>query len=109
MKRTRLRPISRKRAAERPARAAVWAAVLERDRRCALAPASYTHPGAVPACSGPLTPHHLRKASQGGGSTERNLVVCCTLHQVWIEDYPDDAYALGLVARRGDPGYDKLA
>jgi 5-methylcytosine-specific restriction endonuclease McrA len=53
-------------------------------------------------CFGGLTVHHLRKRSQGGADTEANLVTLCAGHNVWVEDHPEEAWGLGLVARRGE-------
>lgn len=98
MKRTRLRPKQRP-AEEIAERARVRADVFARDgHRCLLAARRD-----VPACSGTLTPHHLRKSGQGGSYTLRNLVSLCSFHNdSWVESHPDAAWALGLVCRNGD-------
>ena len=80
--------------------------VFARDNyQCRLAVVPGAH------CGGHLTPHHVRKASQGGGYTIENLVTCC-LHcndrLEWDPLFAADARTLGLVARRGDPRYDEL-
>lgn len=98
LRRTRIRPISRKRAAARDERAEIREQVFARDRhRCLLS--TY----GVGPCSGRLTPHHLRKEGQGGPYTVDNLLTLCSIHNDWVEDVPDLAWALGLVVRRGDP------
>lgn len=100
-RRTRLRPVSDRKRAERTAAQPVVDAVFARDGGCLMA--RYHGPAVVPGCFGPLTPHHLRKQSaRRGGWTERNLVTLCAHHNGWVEDHPDLAHALGLVLRRGD-------
>ena len=99
MKRTRLKPISDRRLAERDERAEMRDRVFTRDGgRCRLA-------GWLPdtgPCSGVLTVHHLRKSAQGGPYTLVNLLSLCAGHNTWVEDNPDLAHELGLVIRRGD-------
>jgi hypothetical protein len=98
LKRTRLQAVSKRREAEWPARTEMREQVFDRDgRRCVLA-GKNTGP-----CSGtPLTPHHLLKSGQGGPYTLCNLVTLCAGHNTWVEDHPPEAYALGLVIRRGE-------
>lgn len=64
----------------------------------------------LPQCSGPLSPHHRRKASSGGAYTVENLVTACVGHNGWIEDEPDTARLLfpHLVVRERDPEYEQL-
>lgn len=91
---------------ERARRLEVWKAIVARDRGCLL---RYV-PGAGD-CFGGLTPHHRRKSGQGGAYTEENLVVLCAGHNDRLEADADLAalgHSLGLVVRRGDPGYDDL-
>ena len=97
MKRSPLRPMSRKRRRASAGRAEIRAAVFARDgQHCRLA--GVTDAG---RCFGGLTPHHIVKASQGGPYTEENLVTLCSLHNSWVEDNPNHARALGLVRRGG--------
>lgn len=85
---------SRKVEADLPRRRKVRAAVFERDGNVCLMVA--LKPGHV--CHGtPLTVHHLKKASQGGTYTEDNLVTLCAYANGFVEDYPAEARALGLV------------
>lgn len=94
-----MRAVSKKRAKANRAKPGVWLAVLARDGGCQL----YRVPGAG-ACHGHLTPHHRRKASQGGTYTEDNLVVLCAHHNDQLEADADLAalgVQLGLVVRRG--------
>ena len=87
----RINPVSEKRRAERVERDAVRAKVLA-SGQCVLAGKWLGRP-----CGGPLTPHHLLKASQGGAYSEENLVPVCAVHNSTIEDYPLEAQALGMV------------
>lgn len=89
-----MRAVSKKRAADAPRRRAVRDAVFERDGDCLLR--SYRE------CYGPLTPHHLQKASQCGAYDEENLIALCMGCNSYVEDEPDTAWALGLVVRAGD-------
>ncbi len=73
---------------------AVRAAVFDRDGGCLLADYS--------PCFGPLTPHHRKKASQGGKYTLDNLAALCSHHNGLIESDADcaaHATAVGLVLR----------
>lgn len=96
MKRSPLRPVSRKRARENRTKAPIREAVFERDGACRLR--------GVGECFGPLTPHHVRKASQGGEYSVDNLVALCAHHNGLLEsdaDFAALARRLGLVIRRG--------
>jgi hypothetical protein len=81
-----------------PQEEAVRSAVFERDGGCLL-----HHHG---NCAGvPLTPHHRRKASQGGKYTELNLMTLCSFHNDELEADADFAlWALhhGVVLKRND-------
>lgn len=91
MKRTRLS------ADEYRRREAVREAVYERDGGCLLAHHS--------PCHGSLTPHHRRKASQGGAYTVENVAALCVWHNDQLEADADlAAYgrSIGLVLRTGD-------
>lgn len=89
---SRVKPFSDSRRAEFPVRDLVRAAVFERDGGCVAD--TWRQP-----CIGPLTPHHLRKAGQGGAYTEDNLVTLCSMHNGMVEDYPHEATARGLVIK----------
>lgn len=98
MRRSPLRKVSAKRAAEAPGNAAVRAAVFRRDGGCVL---ERIH-GAGP-CYGKLTVHHKLKASQGGKYTEANLVAMCASHNDRLESdaaLSSLAETMGLVIRR---------
>lgn len=78
--------------------------VYERDGRCTLAHLPHAGP-----CGGYPTPHHRRKAGQGGAYTLTNLVAACSVHNDRLEENADMAKAArveGLVVRRGDPDWD---
>lgn len=99
MKRTRLKPMSAKRRAGAAEGAKIRRQVFARDRfRCLLE----GHPG-VPRCHGPITPHHMRKAGQGGAYTMVNLVTLCAGHNDWLEEADGARFGeeVGLVIRRG--------
>lgn len=88
----RLRPMSTKRRADLPRRREVRAQVFERDGGCVAT-------GWRGPCFGPLTPHHLRKASAVGPYDDDNLVTLCAFHNGLVEDHPAEATARGLVIR----------
>lgn len=92
-----LPPQSDKRAGESEARRIVRLAVIARDRVCLLGPLL-----GEDRCSGDLTFHHLRKRSQGGGWTLDNGVALCAKMNAWVEDFPLEAWRMGLVCRRGE-------
>lgn len=110
-RRTRLRPVSQHRQREALGRAAVRAAVFERDGwRCWMAGRLFGSPASerewwVP-CHGGLTLHHLRKASQGGDYSAENGITLCVRHNEWVEEAPTVAHTLGLVVRRGEAAAD---
>jgi 5-methylcytosine-specific restriction endonuclease McrA len=102
--------MSRKRRAELPERAKVRDEVFARDgHACRL---QHFPESLVPPCFGHLTPHHRRRASQGGGYTMANLISACSFHNDLLEadaDFAAWARALGFVVLRGDPGWEELA
>lgn len=92
-RRTKLRAISRKRLADQARRAQVRTEVFLRDGfECQW-------PELERVCFGPLTPHHLKKASSGGRYVADNLVTLCEYHNGMVEDWPLLAQRLGLVRR----------
>lgn len=99
--RSPLASVSRSRRRAQPQRDAVWNEVRHRDRTCLLHGA---HGEAITGqpCVGRLTPHHLRKAGQGGEFTAVNIVMLCAGHNGWVEDYPLTAYVQGFVVRAGE-------
>lgn len=97
----KLSPSSKKRLIELRHRGKIKQAVFERDGGCLLSPFRDLNRDGQSwgPCVGDLTPHHLLKASHGGKYTLENLVTLCELHNDMIEDYPDAAYAAGLVIK----------
>ena len=92
-------PMSDKTKADLPRRAKVRAAVKQRDNhRCQLA-------GTFPdvRCGGPLTFHHIIKASQGGDYSEEDGTTACQVHNDLVEDRPDVARAAGWVRSARPP------
>jgi 5-methylcytosine-specific restriction endonuclease McrA len=91
--------MSNKRRKEAAARAVIRGEVFQRDGfRCEL-------DGFLGAgrCFGPLTPHHVIKASQGGAYSVENLRTLCAHHNEQLEadaDLARLAEGLGLVKRR---------
>lgn len=116
MKRSRINPVSAKRAAAAPDREAARAALYSRDgTRCRLLGVSVArvtvessphHFPSIPPCFGRPTPHHLRKQGQGGSWDLTNLLVLCSLHNEWVERERPLAWHLGLVVNRGDEPLD---
>lgn len=88
----RLPATSAKTRREADKRRAVTLAVFERDGFACRATDLDFGP-----CFGPLTPHHLKKASQGGRFVPSNLLTLCAAHNDRVEDQPARARALGLV------------
>lgn len=97
----RLSPRSAKREAEAAERFIVRERVFARDGHCCVVPLLAVNAGLgqvmVGACYGPLTYHHLKKASAGGPYTVDNGATACAFHNGWIEDRPHLARSLGLV------------
>ena len=116
MKKTRLKPVSEKKLAERPARAACVAVVLERDGGCVFRRYLAKH-GVTPAkifapaeCGGGFEAHEPAKRSQGADSTNPDECIClCRTHHRWVHDHPAAATILGLLlqgkATTVVPGY----
>ena len=87
-----LRRRSQKREDAAEEEALVRLAVFVRDRwGCRLA--------SLGGCWGDPTPHHLRKAHEGGPYSLENLICLCVGHNRWVEDHPPEARRLGLVER----------
>ncbi len=97
----RLSPRSAKREAEAAERFVVRERVFARDGHQCVVPRLAALAGVasavVGACFGPLTYHHLKKASAGGPYTVDNGASTCAFHNGWIEDHPYLARSLGLV------------
>ena len=95
VRRTRLRPLSPKRAAGRDAWRHISALVQAREgSHCARC---NTH-----APIGYGAPHHRRKKGQGGADDAMNLVWCCTsCNTGWIEENPAIATRMGWTVPAG--------
>jgi 5-methylcytosine-specific restriction endonuclease McrA len=95
----RIKAQSAKRRKANASHVAIRQQVFERDRfLCRLQGAT-----GAGECFGPLTPHHVRKASQGGAYSVDNLASLCAHHNVQLEadaDLSRLAEQMGLVARR---------
>lgn len=100
MIRSRIKPVSARRAAQTEQRRDVVAAVLERDKRCMAR--AYGAPG---QCMGALVAHEVVKRSQMRDAhlDVENCLAVCWFHNGWIEDHPPDAKALGLVRSNWEP------
>lgn len=92
LQRSPLRPVSLRKLREKRAERKVWEQVKERDKTCRLTALGGT-------CFGPLTPHHVKKASQGGRFTLSNIVAGCAHHNGMVENEPALAYSLGFVVK----------
>lgn len=88
MKRSRLRPVSKKRRVRQSAFTPVLNHVLARTT---MAPVGHCEYAGAPAHWGPLDLHHVVKRSQGGADEPRNLTRLCRGHH----DATDGAYARG--------------
>jgi hypothetical protein len=103
-----MRQVSAKRDAMSDARTVVRQVVFDRDRWCllrnGLRPILAVAESAVvvPDCWGKPTPHHLRKAGQGGPYIECNLVRLCVGHNQWVETVRPWARLVGLEMTRTD-------
>ena len=100
MKRSgRISPTSKTRKKELASRREIKKRVFARDGGCLLSPWLHLNPNGTEwgPCLGDLTPHHVKKASQGGEYTEENLKTLCAHHNSMIEDYPKAAQRIGLV------------
>lgn len=110
LRRTRIKPVSDKRRAEAPEHAVIRERVFARDRFCQVYALGYTR-YAVGPCHGPMTPHHRRKASAGGGYSFENLVAACLHHNEAMESdagLARWAHSVGLVVKRGDDEWASL-
>lgn len=100
MKRSPLSPMSAKRRADLPERAAVRAVIHDRDRWCRFF--DYVTPEAVPiAHGGPLDVHEkCERSSWAKGWLEpSNCVLLCRVHHQWVDAERDAAEACGLLIK----------
>ena len=93
-----LRPISARRAEARADAEPLVQAVYRRDGGCVLR----LHTVVAGGCWGGLSPHHVRKAGQGGEFSQLNIVSACCGHNGWVERNRRLAWALGLVLNHGE-------
>lgn len=93
-RRTRLRPIGRRRRRELAAWAVVKADTLTRD--AGICQAAHLVPQV--ACYGPLDPHHIAKRSTTPEARvdPENVVWVCRRHHYWIDVNQLEAHGLGL-------------
>lgn len=94
VRRTRIRRVSRKRAATVSARReAVRSAMVRAGWRCE-APA-YGAPG---VCWGPCDPHEPLTRARGGSIVDpSNIVIVCRFHHSYLHDNPAWAVSVGLL------------
>ena len=95
VKRTRIRQISKKKAARNREYTGIRAFVAERAGGLCEAQTS-----GVCTTYGQHA-HHVLRRSQGGQDEPSNLLFVCAKCHMWIHDHPDRACALGLLMRPG--------
>lgn len=95
MKRSPIRPMSKKRRSELAARRRVREQVIARDGKCQFPHDQYPE---IP-CWGETFGHIVRE-SQGGAYTPENGVFLCATSNSWLSDHPAVARALGLEKSR---------
>lgn len=94
MKRSPMRPVSRKQAAKNREYARTRIEALERDGyACQLRTAEHR-------CEGMLQTHHIVRRSQGGSNDAANLVTLCAAGHAWVHANPQAAADLGLLSLR---------
>lgn len=93
MKRTRIRPVSKKRAKLNRERRDVVSEMMAIDRTCrgkALFPQI--------VCSGMMHGHEIKPRGRGGSIVDKsNIVLVCFSHHRYLHDHPDEATRLGLL------------
>lgn len=89
-----IRPVSKRRAAQRPERIELVERVLTRDRHACTARTLVWDV----RCAGPLDVHEIipKSAWRDGYLVDSNCVTVCRAHHRWIDNRPDEAHALGL-------------
>lgn len=104
-----MRRRSPKKAAEMRRRSAEVLAAVGAGQRCELGPVICRVDPDHRCWSQPGGRHEIRKRSAGGSVTDpANLRWACNPCNGWVEDNPDSAHRLRLVARPGDPDYEAL-
>lgn len=91
MRRTRLRPVSARRAEGRWEWEQLKRAVHTRDGWQCRAVGLWPH-----ECVGPLDAHHVKARGVGGEDTLENLVSLCRKSHTWVTEHPVEAAAVGL-------------
>lgn len=93
LKRTRLKPMSARRAGEVDERRGVREAVIHRDRSCRA-----IERGVPGACGGPLDVHEIlpRSADASGYLDPANCILLCRRHHEWVGANPSAAHDVGL-------------
>ena len=100
-----MRRVSKKRAAERPARLALLRRVIERDGGCVAREGGRfdlgTPCGQLPPRA-PLEGHELVRRAQmsGGHLIDENVVALCPRHHDWVTANPEAAKEVGLSVPR---------
>lgn len=92
---------SAKRKKQRPARDAVRAEVLHRDKGCVA-----RRYGLDGSCSGPLDVHEVIRRSRWseGYLVVENCLALCRTHHRWVTEHDAEAKTLGLSLSRPLPG-----
>jgi hypothetical protein len=100
MKRTRIKPVSEKRLAERDVRAAVRETTLRRAGFRCQAPGEFGL-----RCSGPLDCHetYTRGTTPGSHLDDTITIALCRTHHSYVTDHPAEAHAAGLRAWSWEP------
>lgn len=111
MRRTRLRPVSDRRRAEKVDYLALVRALAEEDDRCEVCPIIVQVDPSWRGCTGRMSGlHHIAKRSQwrGGLLVRANVLRACNPGNRWVEDHPELAHRAGLVVRPGDAEWQRL-
>jgi hypothetical protein len=105
MKRSRLRPVSKKRRAENVERKALMEEKFgpRENWRCAF---PQIDNGFGLGCFGDVNGHEVLKRSRGGSVTDMTIVVlACQYHNDWVEENPRQAHRMGLAAHAWDDAH----
>jgi len=99
VKRTRIRAVSTRRTKQLREEVAVKKLALARDKGCVARwyVGTQVNDTTVPECFGRLEKDEIVSRSRGGSPTDlTNVQILCAGHNVWKEDHPTVAVALGL-------------
>lgn len=98
MKRRRVKPVSDKRLAERPAYLAAREVAMERaGERCEVVRFD------VRCGHRAVHAHHVLPRSSGGKDVPENLLACCEGCHQWVHAHPAESEPLGYLKRAGRP------